>query len=213
MCTLRRLSQIRHPAFFLLLISLCLPSHALPTESENDVSAALIQAADLGSDAKTNFSISDSKEFALGVVVSEAKGKMLILRKQNSGKYKLEAESAIFENNFGPRYYIEIVQNSGTKRFSIQVNSHAACGIQVETFRFSFDGATWRVAGYDKAEPDTITCDVNLRSRAYSANLLSRRVDVIEYRSGKVVKRLSRLTKNAAPMLSSFNFTMFENEP
>jgi hypothetical protein len=196
-----------------LAFILCSSAHALPTEAEAEVSAALVKAADLGSDAKADFSSPDSNEFVLGVVLAEGRGKLLVLRKQSSGGYSLEAASSEFENNFGPRYYIEGVQASGARRFSIQVNAHASCGIQVETIRLAHASGAWRVAGYDKSEPDSKTCDVNLRSREYSANLLTHRVNVMEYRSGKVVKRESRTTKFAAPELQAFNFSMFQNEP
>lgn len=196
-----------------LAIILCSTAHALPTEAEAEVSAALVSAADLGSNARADFSAPDSKEFVLGVVLAEERGKLLILRKQVAGGYKLEASSSVFEINFGPRYYIEVVQVSGSRRFSIQVNTHSNCGIQVENFRIAHVSGDWRIAGYDKSEPDSKTCDVNLNSRKYSANLLTHRVNVVEYRSGKVVKSVSYITKSASPELGVFNFSMFENEP
>ena len=196
-----------------LAFALCSSAHALPTEAEAEVSAALVSAADLGPGARVDFSAPDSNEFVLGVVLAEERGKLLVLRKQSSGGYRLEAASSVFENNFGPRYYIEIVQASGARRFSIQVNAHSGCGIQVETFRLAHVSGAWRVAGYDRSEPDFKTCDVNLRSREYSANLLTHRVNVVEYRSGKLVKRESRITKSAAPELGTFSFSMFHNEP
>ena len=64
----------------------------------------------------------------------------------------------------------------------------------------------WRVAGYDKSEPDSKTCDVNLRSCEYSANLLTHRVNVVEYRSGKAVKRESRIAKFCSAELGAFKF-------
>ncbi len=135
------------------------------------------------------------------------------MRKKNLGKHQIEAKSLEFEGGFGPRYYIEIVQNSGPRRFYIQVNSPDRCGIQVETFRIAYAGNAWRIAGYDKSDPDDITCDVNFRSREYSANLLTRQVNIKEYRNDKLVKRESRSTKYASPSLVAFNFLMFQNEP
>ena len=174
----------------------------------------MIQAANLGPDARANYAASESSEFVLGVVSSEKQGKVIVLRRQAPGIYALDAESSSFENAFGPRYYVEIVQSPGARRFSIQVNSHSGCGIQVETFRLALAGGAWRVAGYDKAEPDsTETCDVNFRSREYSANLLTGRVNVVKYRAGHAVERGSRTTKVCAPELSSFSFSMFEREP
>ena len=182
-------------------------------EEEAKIAAALVLAADLGQGAVAYSSAPSSNELVLGVVLNAERGKLLILRKQALGGYAVEATSSVFDNNFGPRYYIEILLGSGARRFSIQVNSHSGCGVQVETFRLAHSGGAWRVAGYDKSEPDARTCDVNLRSREYSANLLVHRVNVVEYRSGKVAKRESRITKFAAPELALFDFSMFQNEP
>ena len=196
-----------------LAIALCCNALAGPVHASEQIEEALIQAANLGTDAKAEYS-NPSGEFVLGVVLSESLGKLLVLRRQSSGTVGLESESLAFENGFGPGYYIEIVQASGPRRFSIQVNSHSGCGIQVETFRLALAGGAWRVAGYDKAEPDSAeTCNVNFHSREYSANLLTGRVHVVEYRAGHPVKRESRATKVTAPSLSSFKFSMFQNEP
>jgi len=194
-------------------ISTCLSVQALSIESPTEVSKALALAADLGPNARTNYSTSDSNEFVLGVVLTEESGKLLVLQRQSTGGYRLVAASSAFESSFGPRYYIEIVQSSGERRFAIQVNSHSACGIQVEIYRLANTNGIWRVTGYDKSEPDSATCDVNLRSREYSANLLTHKVSVVEYRNGKVVKRKSRITKSAAPELKAFSFSMFQDEP
>ncbi len=174
----------------------------------------MIQAAHLGPDARATYAASDSGEFVLGVVLSDNLGKLLVLRRRAPGNYGLESESSAFDNNFGPGYDIEIVRASGLRRFLIQVNSHSGCGIQVETFRVALAGGAWRVAGYDKSEPDSaVTCDVNFRSREYSANLLTGRVHVVEYRAGNEVGRRSRRTGISAPGLTSFSFSMFETEP
>jgi hypothetical protein len=197
----------------LLPLAFALLLHALPAAAGEAASAALVRAAALGPEPQIHLSIPDSNETIMGVVLAGERGKLLLMRKQASGQYSLEAASAVFENNFGPRYYIEIIQASGARRFSIQVNAHSACGIQVETFRMAQVNGTWRVAGYDKAEPDSETCDVNLRSREYSANLLTHQVNIVRYRKGKVVKRESRMTSTPAPDLATFRFDLFQSEP
>lgn len=202
---------MRH--LLILPFVLCFAAPALAGQAEAEVSAALVGAADLGPDARANFSPPDSNEFVLGVVLAQERGKLLVLQKQPAGGYSAVAASAAFEHSFGPRHYVEIVQASGERRFSIQVNTHAECGIQVETFRIARAAGTWRVAGYDKSEPDTQTCDVNLTSRKLSANLLTHRVNVVAYRNGKAVKRESHLATVPAPELGAFSFSMFGQEP
>ncbi len=195
-----------------LAIALCSLAHAAPPEVDRRIDAALVAAADVGSGAKATYS--DAGEFVLGVVLSESRGRLVILRRQAAGRYAIDSESHVFENDFGPGYDIEMVEHNGPRRFSIQVNSRSGCGTQVETFRLAQAGGAWRVAGYDKSEPDAPpTCDVNSRSRELSADLLTGQVHVVDYRAGKPVRHVSRVTRAPAPEVAAFDFSMFDIEP
>ena len=186
-----------------------LPLHA----SEADARAALLQSAGLGPSEQVWLAAPESDPLALGVVLQGGQGRVLVLRKAASGAYALEAASPVFPNDFGTGLYIEIVQATGPGRFQVQVNTRSGCGIEVESYRFALSRGAWRLSGYDRSEPDTLRCDVNLRSREYSANLLSRKVSITHYRDGKVVRRESRASRTGAPGLAEFRFGMFQEEP
>jgi len=195
-------------------IAISLHTHALASETAASVEVDLIRAADLGRYAHATYSAPPSGDIVVGVVLSESQRKLVVLRRQSTGAYGIDSQSQVFTNDFGPGYYIEIVQVPNPRQFSVQVNSSSGCGVQVETFRFALARGSWRVAGYDKSEPDSpATCNVNFRSREYSANLLTGSVRVVEYRSGHALRRIARTTNVPAPGLSAFNFSMFETEP
>ncbi len=192
-----------------LVLALTSPTHA----SEAADRAALVEAAGLGPEARTWLAASDGGPLALGVVLAGERGRVLVLRRAASGSYEVEATSPVFPNDFGPGYYIEAAQSAGPGRFHVQVNMHSGCGIGVEVYRFARSGGVWRLSGYDRSDPDTLSCDINLRSREYSANLLSRKVSMTHYRDGKVAKRESRASRSGAPMLAEFRFGLFDKEP
>ncbi len=192
---------------FLILVA------PLAQASDAEAQASLLRVAGLGPDARVQFAEAPNARAAFGVVLSAGGGKLVVLRRGPSGTYELEAQSAEFANDFGTGYYVEIVQAPGPDRFSVQVNAHSGCGVKVQTYRFARVHGAWRVAGYDQAEPDAQTCDVNLRSRDYSANLLTGRVLVTQYKSGKASARASRLARLPAPKLGDFHFAIFESEP
>ena len=194
-------------------VALFASAHAAATEESDAVDAALISAAHLGTQVKTSFSEPDASGHVLGVVLSEERGKLVILKRRASGAYQLETASAPFANVFGYRYYIESVRATGARRFSIQVNAGDGCGIRLERFHFASVRGVWRVSGYDKVEPQTNPCDVNYPSREYSANLLTRQVAVVNYSYEKIVNRESRRSKIAAPALANFSFSIFETKP
>ena len=194
-------------------IALCAPAYAAATEEGNVIEAALVGAAGLGTNVRTTFSEPSSSAYVLGTVLSEERGKLLLLKRQSSGAYQLEAESTPFDNVFGPRYYIENIRALGPRRFSIQVNAGDGCGIRIEKFHVIRVNAVWRISGYDKDEPQANPCDVNTRSRGYSANLLTHQVAIVRYKNEKVIGRDIRRTKVAAPVLTNFNFSIFETEP
>jgi hypothetical protein len=200
---------MRAAILFAILAMLIPCARADERQAESD----LLGAAGLGSEAKASFGISPDAMIVAGVVLGSDIGKLLVLRRLASGQYAEEATSPEFPNDFGLRHYVEIVQLTGPERFTVQVNSHALCGVQVERYRIARSGGSWKVAGYDRREPDTQTCDVNLISRDYSANLLTGQVLITEFVGGKPTKKQSRRSKVVAPELKGFNFSMFENEP
>ena len=179
-----------------------------------DPTPDLRRAAGLGIEAEVRYGASLDASLAVGVVLRPDRGRLLVLRREeSSGHYMEEAESAEFPNMFGPRENVEIVEVTSPERFMVQVNSRTTCGIQLEHYRIARVHGRWKVAGYDRYEPDSQDCDVNQISRAYSANLLTGQVRITEFVHGVPTRKYGRGTKRVAPDLRNFQFDMFMIEP
>lgn len=201
-----------HMRATLILALLAMTMHCVRADDAR-AKSDLLRVARLGSDARAVFGVSPDAEVVAGVVIGLDAAKLLVLRRTASGQYAEEATSPELSNEFGARRYVETVRATGSERFMLQVNSHASCGVLVERIRIARSGGTWKIAGYDRLEPDAQTCDVNLISRDYSANLLTGQVLITEFVGGKPAKKHSRRSRIAAPDVKSFSFSTFENEP